>query len=150
MIDIAVPRNIDPRVDELENVYLYDMDDLQNVLNTNLEARKKELKKAEGIVQEEVRHFLHWLNTLDLVPTIVSLRERAEKIRKQEIEKAFSILRSSLSPGQQETIEAMSQAIVNKILHDPITAMKKTQKQDDASGLVHVVRRLFSLQSDRG
>ncbi len=150
IIDIAVPRNIDPQVDELENIYLYDMDDLQKVLRTNMEQRQKELKKAEVIVQEEVRHFLQWLNTLDLVPTIVSLRERAETIRKQELEKAFSLLKASMKPEQRETIEAMSQAIVNKILHDPITEMKRLERQGDSSGIVNVVRKLFSLQSDEG
>jgi len=150
IIDIAVPRNIDPRVDELENIYLYDMDDLQQVLKTNMEERQKELKKAEVIVQEELRQFLHWLGTLDMVPTIVSLRRRAEDIRKQELDKALSMLKASLSREQRETVEAMTQAIVNKILHGPITEMKRGERQGDASGLVNAVRRLFSLQSDEG
>jgi glutamyl-tRNA reductase len=150
IIDISVPRNIDPRVDDLENVYLYDMDDLQKVLKTNLEQRKKELKKAQVIVQDEVRQFLHWLNTLDLVPTIVSLRDRAEKIRRQELEKAFSMLKTSIGPEQKETIEAMSQAIVNKLLHDPITEMKRLERHGDSAGLVNMVRQLFSLKPDEG
>jgi len=145
IIDIAVPRNIDPKADDLDNVYLYDMDDLQKVLKTNMEARKKELKKAESIVHEEVREFLHWLSTLDLVPTIVSLRERAEKIRCQEIEKAFSLLKSTVDTRQKETIEAMSQAIVNKILHDPVSVLKESEKQGDSARLVEAVQRLFSL-----
>jgi len=150
IIDIAVPRNIDPRVDELENIYLYDMDDLQKVLRTNMEQRKKELKRAEVIVQEEVRHFLQWLDTLHLVPTIVSLRERAESIRRQELEKACSLLKPGLDPEQKETIEAMSHAIVNKILHAPISQMKRVDRQGDSSGMVHLVRKLFSLHSDEG
>ena len=150
IIDIAVPRNIDPRVNELENVYLYDMDDLQHVLRSNLEERRKELIKAEGIVQEEVRQFLLWLDTLDLVPTIVSLRDRAEKIRRQELDKAISMLKSSISPEQEETLEAMSQAIVNKILHPPIAEMKRAEKGGDSAGLVDVIRRLFALHSEKG
>ena len=150
IIDIAVPRNIDPKADELDNVFLYDMDDLQNVLRTNLEERKKELKKAEMIVQEEVRDFIHWLNTLDLVPTIVSLRERAEEIRRQELEKALSMLKNTIEPEERKTLEAMSQAIVNKILHDPISEMKKAKKKGDSTRLVDAVQRLFSLRSDRG
>ena len=150
IIDIAVPRNIDPRVDELENIYLYDMDDLQQVLKTNMEERKKELKKGEIIVQEELRQFLDWLGTLDMVPTIVSLRRRAEAIRKQELDKALSMLKTPLTREQKETLEAMSQAIVNKILHGPITEMKRVDQKGDTSGLVNAVRRLFSLQSDEG
>ncbi len=150
LIDIAVPRNIDPRVNELENVYLYDMDDLQHVLKTNMEERRKELKKAEEIVQEEVRQFLHWLSTLDLVPTIVSLRDRAEKIRKHELDKAMSLLKTSLGPDQEKVLEAMSRAIVNKILHKPIKEMKLAEKHGDSEGLMAVVRRLFSLPSSKG
>ncbi len=145
IIDMAVPRNMDPRADDLKNVYLYDMDDLQNVLNTNLAERKKELKKAEIIVQEEVRDFLSWLSNLDLVPTIVSLRERAEEIRKQELEKAFSLLKTSLSDKQKKTIEAMSQAIVNKILHDPIHQIKQAEKQGEEAQLVAALQQLFSI-----
>ena len=150
IIDIAVPRNIDPKADELENVFLYDMDDLQKVLRTNLEERKKELKKAEAIVQEEVKEFIFWLSTLELVPTIVSLREKAEEIRRQEIEKALSMLKTTIDPGQRKTIEAMSQAIVNKILHDPISEMKKAEKRGESTRLVDAVQRLFSLRTDKG
>ena len=149
IIDIAVPRNIDPRVDDLENIYLYDMDDLQKVLKTNLEKRRKALHKAEVIVDQEVRRFLEWLGTLDVVPTIVSLRERAENIRKQELERALALLRPAASPAQRATLESMSQAIVNKLLHDPITQMKIAEREGDAAGTVDVVRRLFSLADDK-
>ena len=101
------------------------MDDLQKVLETNLAERRKELKKAAVIVQEEVRDFISWLKTLDLVPTIVSLRDRAEKIRCQEMDKAFSMLKTTLTDKQKQTIDAMSRAIVNKILHDPIYQLKE-------------------------
>ncbi len=150
IIDMAVPRNMDPKADALKNVYLYDMDDLQKVLETNLAERKKELQKAEIIVQEEVHDFLSWLNNLDLVPTIVSLRERAEEIRKHELEKAFSLLKTSLSDKQKQTIEAMSQAIVNKILHDPIHQIKHAQKQGEEARLVDALQQLFSIGPHKG
>ena len=150
IIDIAVPRNIDPAVNEIENVYLYDIDDLQSVLQANLEERKKELKQAEVIVQEEVREFLAWMANLDLVPTIVSLRERAERIRVAELEKALSSLQAPVSEKDRKAIDAMSQAIVNKILHDPVSSLKHAEQKGDAPGLVDAVQRLFSLGSKKG
>ncbi len=150
IIDISVPRNIDPRADELDNVYLYDMDDLQKVLQTNLEERKKELQKAEIIVQEEVGEFLFWLSTLDLVPTIISLRERTEQIRQQEVEKALSLLKSSLDSKDKKVIDAMTRAIVNKVLHAPISELKQAEKNGDAVPLVEAVQRLFSLRKAKG
>ncbi len=150
IIDIAVPRNIDPKVDELENVYLYDMDDLQKVLRTNMEERKKELKKAEAIVQEEVHGFLYWMGTLDLVPTIVSLRERAEEIRQGEMKKALSLLNALPDDKQTKIIDSMTQAIVNKILHAPISELKQAEKEGNASRLVEAVQSLFSLRREKG
>jgi glutamyl-tRNA reductase len=150
IIDIAVPRNIDPEVDAIENVYLYDIDDLQNVLQANLEERKKELKRAESIVQEEVRAFLAWVSNLDLVPTITSLRERAERIRTAELEKALSVLQTPVSDKDKKTIDAMTHAIVNKILHDPVSALKKAEEKGDTPGLVDALQQLFSLRPKKG
>lgn len=150
LIDISVPRNIDPKVNALENVYLYDMDDLQKVLQANLEERKKELKRAESIVQEEVRQFLAWLHTLDLVPTIVALKNRAEEIRREELEEALSVSRPPLTPDQRATLEAMSQALVNKLLHEPIAQIKEAEKTGEALSLAEALRRLFSLKIEGG
>ena len=149
IIDIAVPRNIDPKVNELEHVYLYDMDDLQRVLKSNLEERKKELKKAESIVQEELHEFIHWLKSLDLVPTIISLRDRAEKIRQQELQKALALLKNTVEPKQQKVIEALSHAIVNKILHRPISELKQAEKRGESADLSDAIHRLFVLDPDR-
>lgn len=146
LIDISVPRNIDPKVNELENVYVYDMDDLQKVLQANLEERKKELKRAESIVQDEVRQFLAWLHTLDLVPTIVALRNQAEAIRKQELQEALSLAKVPFTAEQRVILEAMSQAIVNKLLHEPITQIKEGEKTGEALSLAEALRRLFSLK----
>jgi glutamyl-tRNA reductase len=150
IIDIAVPRNIDPEVNAIENVYLYDIDDLQNVLQANLGERKKELKRAESIVQEEVRAFLAWVSNLDLVPTITSLRERAELIRTGELEKALSVLQAPVSDKDKKTIDAMTQAIVNKILHDPVSALKNAEEKGDTPGLVAALQQLFSLRPKKG
>jgi len=150
IIDIAVPRNIDPEINTIDNVYLYDIDDLQTVLQANMEERKKELKRAESIVQDEVRAFLAWISSLDLVPTIVSLRERAEEIRVREMEKALSFLEAPVSEKDKKAIEAMSQAIVNKILHDPVSTLKKAEEKGDTPGLVEAVRKLFSLGPKKG
>lgn len=144
-IDISVPRNIDPAVGDLENVYLYDMDDLQNVLRANLAERGKELEKAEAIIRREVRRFLDRMNGRDLVPTIVSLRARAENIRKKEVDKALSLLEHTTTERQKQTIEALSRAIVNKLLHVPIAQLKKAGQEGDAEQLVPNVHRLFSL-----
>ena len=150
IIDIAVPRNIDPEVNAIENVYLYDIDDLQNVLQANMEERKKELKRAESIVQEEVRAFLAWVSNLDLVPTITSLRERTEQIRTGELEKALSLLQAPVSEKDKKTIDAMTQAIVNKILHDPVSTLKKAEQKGDTLGLVDALQLLFSLRPKKG
>jgi glutamyl-tRNA reductase len=150
IIDIAVPRNIDPEVNTIENVYLYDIDDLQKVLQANLAERKKELTQAESIVQEEVRSFLAWMDGLDLVPTIVSLRQRAEEIRTGELKKALSVLETPLSEKDRQAIEAMSQAIVNKILHGPVSTLKKAEERGEPPGLADAARRLFSLGPKKG
>ena len=150
IIDMAVPRNIDPRADDLENVYLYDMDDLQRVLESNMEQRRKELTKAEAIVQDEIHSFVQWLDSLNLVPTIVSLRDRMEEIRRQEVEKALTLLGRDVDEQQRKTIEAMSLAIVNKIAHGPISQMKQAEKRGESSRLVESVRRLFSLDPKKG
>ena len=150
IIDISVPRNIDPEVNQLENVYLYDMDDLQKVLAANLEERRKELKKAEMIVKEEVVSYFNWLNSLDLVPTITFLRKNAEEIRRKEVEKAFSLFGNGVNEKQKKAVEAMSQAIVNKILHTPIAQLKMAEKEGEGNDLVDAVRHLFALCPPKG
>ena len=147
-IDIAVPRDIDPKVNDLSNVYLYDVDDLQGVVQANLKERQKEAKKAEGIIDQEIGQFYRWLGSLEVVPTIVSLRTRLEEIRRGELEKTFSTLKD-LGARERKAIEAMSTAIINKVLHQPITTLK--QAQNGASGDIYVdtVRTLFDLEAPR-
>lgn len=143
-IDIAVPRDIDPRVNDIPNVYLYDVDDLQGVVQANLKERHKEAKKAEAIIDQEIGQFYRWLAALEVVPTIVSLRSRLEDIRLGELEKTFSSLKE-LGPKERRAIEAMSAAIVNKILHQPITVLKMAQNDVSGDGYVDAVRTLFDL-----
>lgn len=143
-IDIAVPRDVDPEVNDMDNVYLYDIDDLESVIQHNIKEREREAQKADAIIKEEVEKFLKWQASLDIVPTIVSLREKLETIRTAEMVKAVSRLKN-LSEEEQQAIEAMTSAIINKILHHPTVYLKKSGLDDNSSQLVQAVRRLFNL-----
>ncbi|PLX92997.1 MAG: glutamyl-tRNA reductase [Desulfuromonas sp.] len=144
IIDIAVPRDIDPKVNDIDNIYLYDVDDLQGVVQANLKERHKEAKKAEGIIEQEIGQFHRWLTSLEVVPTIVSLRQRMEEIRKGELDKSFSNLKD-LTPKQRKSIEALTSAIINKVLHTPTTVLKKSQNDEGGDNYVDAVRVLFDL-----
>lgn len=143
-IDIAVPRDIDPAVNDIENAYLYDIDDLEGVIESNKKEREKEAEKAMAIVKKEVDQFLHWMDTLDAVPTIVALRERVEKIRLEEMEKTFSKW-ENLTDKERLSIDSMSAAMFNKFLHAPITSLKKQTESRDGHWYLKVVKDLFNL-----
>ena len=144
-IDISVPRNIDPEINNIANVYLYDIDDLEKVVAANIKERQKEAIKAEEIVKKEVRQFYQGLENLEVVPVIKSLKEKMEGIRKKELEKGLSHLKG-LSPEQRRDLEALTSSIVNKILHDPITQLKKQESEEDDSLYLEVTRKLFNLE----
>jgi glutamyl-tRNA reductase len=144
-IDIADPRDIEPKVGDIENVYLYNIDDLQNVANENIKDREKEAQRAEALVQEEVVKFVNWYRTLEITPTIVALRDRFEEIRKKELEKTLS-LHPDLSDKEKQSLEALTSAIVNKILHTPLTLLKRTDEDTMADLFVDALRTLFQLQ----
>jgi glutamyl-tRNA reductase len=146
-IDIAVPRDIDPEVNQLDNVYLYDIDDLQGVVARNIAARKDEAVQAEGIVREEALKFRNWMNGLEVVPTIVALRNKVEDIRLGELKKAGPVLQE-LTAEQQRAIEAMSQAMINKILHDPITFLKKPGDPLQVSEQADLTQKIFRLNAE--
>ncbi len=148
-IDIAVPRDIDPRVNEIENVYVYDIDDLQEVVDANRDRRAQEARRAEGIVEEEVLKFCNWYTSLDLVPTIVSLKEKFEEIRKRELSKALSSL-VRITEKERKSLEALTSAIVKKILHDPITFLKSPDLNTNTTEYVDAVRKLFRLDAQGG
>jgi glutamyl-tRNA reductase len=144
LIDIAVPRDIDPAAGEIDNVYLYNIDHLQGVVDANKEGRRAEAMKAEAIVAEEVEAFEGWFNSLEVVPTIVALREKVEGIVKGELEKSASWL-GKLDEEERKRVEILTASIMNKILHEPMTGLKEESREKDALPFVAVVRRLFRL-----
>ena len=146
-IDIAVPRDIDPRINQMDNVYLYDIDDLQGIVHQNMTIRKQEALQAERIVQEEGIKFGSWLNELEVVPTIISLRKKMEGIRQGEWKKTGPVL-ESLTPGQKKAIEQMTDSIINKILHDPISFLKEPEHEDHKDVKIDRIQKIFNL--DRG
>ena len=145
-IDLGVPRNFDPRIHEIGNVYLYDIDDLEAVAQENLKGREGEAHKGEEIVEEEVAGFLRWLDSLDQVPTIVALRQRFEEIRKRELEKSLGTALKRLSEKERQALEDMTSAIINKILHVPISHLKITPEDKDEILYIEALKRLFDLE----
>jgi glutamyl-tRNA reductase len=143
-IDLSVPRNFDPRINEMDNVYLYDIDDLGQVAEDNLEERAKEAEKAEHLVGEEVETFWRWLEQLEVVPTIVALRQKVEAIRRGELQKTLSSWKD-LSDAEREALDSLTSAIVNKILHTPITRLKQKDQRTEAF-YIDATRRLFDLE----
>jgi glutamyl-tRNA reductase len=146
-IDIAVPRDIDPQVNTIDNVYLYDIDDLQEVAEANMKDRQHEARKAEEIVTTEVEQFCRWYQSLELVPTIVSLQDKMEEMRKKELEKTLSAL-PKCSDKERRAMEALSEAIVKKILHGPISLLKKQDRNSEGESYVDVVKKLFRLDEE--
>jgi len=147
LIDIAVPRDVDPEVGRIDNVYLFNIDDLQGVVDENLRNRLREAEKAEGIIGDEVLKFAEWYNTLEVVPTIVSLREKVESIMRAEMEKSGSWLKS-LGEEDRKNIEILTTQIINKILHDPVTGLKEESQSNGAMPYVAAIRKLFRLGSE--
>ncbi|MBK5294626.1 MAG: glutamyl-tRNA reductase [Acidobacteriia bacterium] len=149
LIDIAVPRNIDPAVNELEGVFLYDIDDLRKVIDQNRQGRMQQAEEAERIIDGEVERLLTRLQERQASPTIVSLQQQLENIRASEIERLRSRL-GNLTPQQEEAVEAITRGIVNKIAHAPITELRRqTTGTGGPNGaqIVEVIRRLFRLDS---
>ena len=144
LIDIAVPRDVEPKVNKLNNVYLYDIDDLNGVIEINKAQRLEEAVKAQRIVNEEVVKFEKWLKTLAVVPIIVSLREKAEAIVLNEFGKSRSVL-EQLSPQQQKGVEVLVRSIVEKMLNDPILFLKGKAGRSTLNEYLDTTRKLFSL-----
>ena len=146
IIDISVPRNIDPEINGLDNVYLYNVDDLQGVVDANMFERQKEAEKAEKIIEEELETFLKWQSSLDSVPTIVALREKAEEIKKEELDKLFHKIQG-IGEKEKEAIEYMATALMNKLIHPPTAALKEDSENKDA--LVAAIRRLYGINGEK-
>jgi glutamyl-tRNA reductase len=144
-IDIAVPRDIDPKINNLNNVYVYDIDDLKGVVDENIEDRRREAAKAERIIDEAVIQFEQWYRSLDVVPTIKELRAKIEATAQAEFDKTLPML-SHLTESDRRAIEKMLQATVNKILHDPTRYLKSDGcLKDRRTVSVDFTRRLFGL-----
>jgi glutamyl-tRNA reductase len=143
-IDIAVPRDVEGPVDALDDVYCYDIDDLKQVVDANLRERGREAHRAEALVDREVAKFLAKQGDVEVIPTIVSLRERLEAIRTGEVKRTLARLPAA-TPETREAIEAMSTAIVNKILHAPITKLRESSRAGSPRSWLELVHELFGL-----
>ena len=143
-IDIAVPRDVEPGVDALDDVYRYDIDDLKQVVDANLRERAREAQRAEALVEREVGKFLTRQSDVEVVPTIVSLRGRLEEIRLAEVRKTLARLPEA-TPETRAAIDALSSAIVNKILHAPITKLRESSRAGAGRSWLEAVHELFGL-----
>ena len=143
-IDIAVPRDVDPEMNKLDGIFVYDIDDLQQVVSANVANREREAARANEIIETELQRFVARLQTQEVAPTIVSLQEHLENIRQAELDRVRGKL-GKLTPEQESAIEALTRGIVNKVLHTPITAMKNAAAEAEANTVVDHVRRIFNL-----
>lgn len=141
LIDIAVPRDIDPAAREVRNVFLYDVDDLEIVSESNRREKEQEARWAEEIVNRETQRFLAWFRTLEALPTVIALRQRAEEIREKELNRALKRLKHKLTPEEQESLEAMTRAITKKFLHHPTVYLK----EQSSAQRTRLVREIFNL-----
>ena len=147
IIDIAVPRDVDPRVGNMDNVFVYDVDDLQQVAEENLAVRAREAAQAESIIEQEVESFIAWRRSLELAPTIVALRKRFARVAEEELRRSLPRL-EGVSDADRAILEAMSRSMVNKLLHQPMTELKAGAGGPDGAHLIDAVRRLFALAED--
>ena len=147
LIDLAVPRDLDPAIHELDDCYLYDIDDLEAIVSETLAGRRSEAERAEAIVAAEAEKFHEWQAALDVVPAIASLRARAEEIREAELRKADALL-GRLDESQRRAVEAITAQIVNKLLHLPTVRMKQAAAAADGVVYAEAVRHLFGLGED--
>lgn len=145
LIDISVPRNIDPDINGLDNVYLYNIDDLQEVVDTNMLERKKEAEKAEKIIDEEVGKFIKWMASLDSVPTIVALREKADEIKNEELEK-FKHRFPEFDEEKMKAVEYVATSIINKLMHPPMVALKENSQ--DRRELIAIIRKIYGINGE--
>lgn len=148
-IDIAVPRDVDPEMSQVDGIFVYDIDDLQQVVDANLSGRGREARKAEMLVEDEVTRFQRRIQALDAVPMIVALQDRVEQIRHGELKRLRGKL-GVLTPKQQIAIENLTRSIVNKILHPPISALKAAGASDRLTTTAEVLRALFGIEEAHG
>jgi glutamyl-tRNA reductase len=147
LIDLSVPRNVEPAVNAIDNIFLYNIDDLQLVVEANKKHRQKEALKAEAIIADEVQALFKWMKSLDVVPTIVAIREMAEEIRQVEVQRTIHKM-GDVSSNTRETIEGLTQAIVNKLLHAPLMILKNEANSTNGSLYIETIRRIFNLDRE--
>ncbi|MBW2313614.1 MAG: glutamyl-tRNA reductase [Deltaproteobacteria bacterium] len=148
VIDIGVPRNVDPAVNEIDDVYLFDLDDLSGVAEENAEERRRETVRAEAIVAEEQQNFQGWMTALQAVPTIRDLRDRADEIRDAELDRYLA--RLGLDTQQKEGVEQLARSIVNKVLHAPLSRLRSEAEREEGVAYLEVARTLFGLDGRAG
>jgi glutamyl-tRNA reductase len=148
-IDIAVPRDVDAQVNKVDGIFVYDIDDLQQAVAAHVADRKKEAERAEAIINIEVERFQTRVQSLDVVPMIVSLQDHLETIRQAEIDRVRGRL-GNLDPEQELAVEALTKGIINKIMHTPITTLKVAARDPEATTVIDLIRRLFNLQDRKG
>ncbi len=147
LIDIALPRDIDPGCGDLGDVFLYNIDDLSGVVSANLEERMREAERAEVIIAEEIGVFAKWLDSMEVVPTVAAIRAKAEAMRAEELDKAMKRL-GGLSEKELQTVDALTQAIVNKMLHGPTARLKQVSGERYGIGYIEAARYLYGLDSN--
>ncbi|MDZ7759731.1 MAG: glutamyl-tRNA reductase [Desulfovermiculus sp.] len=148
-IDIAVPRDIDPDVNQLDNVYLYDIDDLKGVVQVNMAQRREEADLAQEIVAQEVDKFKEWLHSLELTPTIVDLLQHGEDLARKEAERTLKRLGPDVSPETEKAVHTLAQSLAKKLYHPAVAFLKRRgQEQDQAQYYVSLTRRMFDLDQD--
>jgi glutamyl-tRNA reductase len=147
IVDIAVPRDIDPRCRELPGVSLHDVDDVQQIVARNASGREAEAKRAEAILDAEQARFERWLGSLEVVPTVASLRERADELVRRVLAENESRW-ESLSEADRDRLQQMARAIVSRLLHEPTLRMKQAAGTDDAYLYVNALRELFGLDAE--
>jgi glutamyl-tRNA reductase len=144
IIDIALPRDVDPRVGDEPNIFLYNIDDLRQIVDDNLGRRRSELPRAESIVREGVEEYWSWYSSLAVVPTIRDLRDHAESVRRAELEKALRRL-EHLPAEDREAVEQMTRSLLNKLLHSPTVRLREAAGNGRGTGVLDAVRYLFGL-----
>lgn len=147
LIDIALPRDIDPECAKVADAFLYNIDDLNGVVSANLEERMREAERAEVIIAEEIDIFARWLDSMEVVPTVAAIRAKAETIRSEEMEKALKRL-GGLSEKELKTVEMLTQSIVNKMLHGPTARLKQVSTERYGVGYVEAARYLYGLDTN--
>lgn len=144
LIDIAVPRNVDPQVNELENVFLYDIDDLGHTVEQNRKAREKEAEQAEEIIAIEIERLMERMKAREVAPTIVGIQQQLEEIGRAEFERMRARF-GELTPQQEEALQAYTRGLLNKVAHGPIVEVRRAASQADGDRVIHLVRRIFRL-----